>query len=246
MNKTALIIHGWPSPIDPNGPYYKHFREWKYDVISPEIFSTDFILTLENVKKFILKELDGRSPDIIIGTSMGGLIAPHIAKDYPEAKMILIASAPKLKPKDRGFKLLIDIAKNKNLLSALNIVKILPRRFLYKFYGLFNPFNGVENKKQAYMDDMKYNFKYILSIPISKEGEIVNLITSLDNTELLKTLKNKTLVFLGENDLLMPQDQGGSLCELLSNSRLITSHGSHWDVISEPSFVEMKKFLQNQ
>jgi pimeloyl-ACP methyl ester carboxylesterase len=243
MNKTALIIHGWPSPVDPNSLYYKDFEKWGYDVVAPEIFSTDFILTLENVKKFIEKELNARRPDVIIGTSMGGLIVPHIAKDYPGAKMILIATAPKLKPKDRGFKFLIDIAKNKNLLNALNIVKILPRRFLYKFYGLFNPFNGVENKKQAYMDDMKYNFKYILSIPISKEGEIVDLITSLDNTKLLKTLKNKTLIFSGENDFLMPQNQGNGLCELLSNSRLITSHGSHWDVISEPSFVEMKKFL---
>jgi pimeloyl-ACP methyl ester carboxylesterase len=243
MGKTILMLHGWPQPVNPNSLYYKDFEKWGYDVVAPEYISEKFTLTLDNIRKYIEKELNGRVPDVIMGISMGGLLAPQIARDYPKAKMILIATGPKLKPKDATFNLLIALAKNKRMINALNIVKILPKEFLFGFYGIVNPFKGNAQEKPAYMEDMKNNFKYMLSIPVSKEGEIADLISKIDNTELLKTLKNETLIFAGKNDSLMPQDPESELTKLLPNSRIVVSHGSHWDVISEPSFVEMKKFL---
>lgn len=244
MKKTALILHGWPQPILKDGVYYRNFEKWGYNVVAPWFFAEDFKLTSENAKEYIEKSLAGRSPDVIMGISMGGLFAPQVAQDYPKAKMILIATAPKAKPKNLTFNLLIALAKNKRMRNALNIVKVLPEKFLFGFYGIVNPFKGTAKEKPNYMTDMKNNFKYMLKIPVSKEAEIVDLITKIDNTELLKTLKNETLIFVGKNDSLMPQDLGDKLNDLLSNSRVIVSHGSHWDVISEPSFLEMKKFLE--
>jgi len=243
MSKTALIIHGWPQPIDPEGEYYRHFEKWGYKVYSPWIFSNTLELTTGTANKYVLDSFKDRIPDVIVGISMGGLVAPQIAQLFPKAKLILIATAPKLRPNSKLFKFLINSAKNKNLSKALEIAKILPEKFLYKFYGAVNPFRGSDKEKPAYMKDMKRNFKYILEIPISKEREIVEFATSIDNTEMLKALKNETLVFSGENDLLMPQGEGTRLVDLVPNSRLVVSKGSHFDVIAEPSFVEMEKFL---
>lgn len=243
MNKTALIIHGWPQPIDPEGEYYKHFEKWGYKVFSPWIFSNTFELTVGTANKYVLDSFRNRIPDVIVGISMGGLVAPQIAQLFPKAKLILIATAPKIRSNSKFFNFVVGLAKNKDLSKALEIVKILPEKFLYKFYEVVNPFRGSAKERPAYMKDMKQNFKYILEIPISKEREIVEFATSIDNTEMLKTLKNKTLIFSGENDLLMPQGEGAKLVDLISDSRLVVSKGSHFDVIAEPSFVEMKKFL---
>jgi pimeloyl-ACP methyl ester carboxylesterase len=243
MKRSVLILHGWPRPVGKDSLYYKYFRDWGYEIIEPEIFSSDFVLTRDNAKKYILDKLEEKSPNVIIGISMGGLLAPHIVQEFPRAKMILIATAPRLKPKAKGFILLIDLAKNKKLLNALNVVKELPEKYLYKFYEAVNPFNGDEKERLVYVKDMKQNFKYILDIPIEKEGEIVDFVTATDNTEILKTLKNKTLIFAGKNDLLMPQTEGDELAKLLSNSRMVVNHGSHFDVIAEPSFIEIEKFL---
>ena len=54
---------------------------------------------VEGIKNKIQCELNGTVPDVIVGISMGGLIAPHLAKDYPTTKLIMIASGPKLKTK---------------------------------------------------------------------------------------------------------------------------------------------------
>lgn len=243
--KTILIIHGWPRPVDKDGPYYSYFNEWGYGVIAPEIFSTDFVLTSAEVKKFIEKQLSGEKPDVIMGVSLGGLIAPVVAQDYPDAKMILIATGPKFKPESTGFNIIVHLAKNKRLRNWLNLVKFLPTKILYRFYEIASPFRGSDGEKQIYMNDMKKNFKYILSIPIDEESRIIDFATTADNTQLLKNLKNRTLIFTGDRDILMPEFLSNELHNLLVNSQLVVNHGNHFDIISDASFEEMRKFLSD-
>lgn len=90
---------------------------------------------------------------------------------------------------------------------------------------------------------MNKNIKAIMNIPMSKEEEIIDFVLTTDNTDILRKLKNKTLIFAGSNDVLMPQNLSEQLHSLLSNSRVIINHGSHFDIITEPSFLEMNKFL---
>lgn len=243
MNKTALILHGWPQSIGEDSMYYKYFSDKGYNVIAPEIFSRDFELTEEEAKKYIESQLDGRKPDVIVGISMGGLLAPVIAKDYPEAKLIFIASGPQIESSSPGFKLVLNLAKNKRLLNILNIFKFMPPKVLYYFYEAINPFRGDDNQRMIYNQDMKINFKYIMKIPIDEEGEIVNFVTQTDNTELLKTLKNRTLIFTSDNDLMMPSKLGQDLHRLLVNSEIIISNGGHFNVFTEENFKDVDKFL---
>lgn len=245
MNKTALILHGWPQSVEKDSVYIKYFNSKGYNVVAPEIFSQDFELTETESKKFIETKLAGRKPDVILGISMGGLLIPIIAKDYLESKLIFIASGPKIKSSSIGFNLVLRLAKNKKLLNILNIFKFIPTKILYFFYETINPFRGDVSQKSIYSKDMKINFKYILKIPTVKEREIANFVTQTDNTELLKTLKNKALIFTSDNDLVMPSGLGEELHKLLINSEIIISNGGHFNVFTKNNFQDIDKFLNN-
>lgn len=242
-NKTVLILHGWPQPIEKGSMYYEYFENKKYNVISPRLFTKDFVLTENEAKKYIEQQLAGKKPDAIIGISMGGLLVPEIAKAYPNAKLVFIASGPKIQSDASGFNAVLYLAKNKNVLRLLNLFKFMPQRVLFEFYELINPFKGTADDRKIYVEDMKKNFKYIISIPVDEEEEIINFVTTTDNTNLLKTLKNKSLIFSGKNDLMMPINPEINLHNLLINSQLIVNDGGHYNVITDVSFKDLDKFL---
>lgn len=243
--KNVLILHGWPQPVTKDSMYYKYFEKNGYNVIAPKLFTEEFALTKNNAKNYIEKLLMGKKPDVIVGISLGGLLAPIIAKDYPNAKLILIATGSKLKPQAVGFKILLTIARSKTILRLLNVIKFLPRRLLFIFYESINPFKGDKTQRQVYLKDMRDNFNYIISIPVEKEYEIVNFVNDTDNTELIKNLTNKTIIFAGYNDLMMPTNLGSEFHNLLVNSQLILSHGGHFNVFTESNFNDLDKFLNS-
>jgi pimeloyl-ACP methyl ester carboxylesterase len=244
MEKTVLILHGWPQPVTKDSMYYKYFEEKGYLVVAPQLFIREFVLDENEAKNYIEKQLAGRKPDVIVGISLGGLLAPVFAKDYPNAKLVLIATGPKLEPQATGFRMLLDVAQNKRVLSLLNVLKFLPQKVLFSFYEFINPFRGNKNQREIYIKDMKDNFKYIISIPVEEESEIVNFVSSTDNTGLLKTLKNKAIIFAGHNDLMMPTNLGEEFHKLLVNSQLMLSDGGHFNVFTENSFRDLDNFLK--
>jgi pimeloyl-ACP methyl ester carboxylesterase len=244
MEKNVLILHGWPQPVTKDSMYYKYFEEKGYSVVAPQLFTREFVLDENDAKIYIEKQLLGKKPDVIVGISLGGLLVPAFAEDYPNAKLILIATGPKLEPQATGFRMLLDIAKNKRVLSLLNVLKFLPQKVLFAFYEFVNPFRGDKVQREIYVKDMRDNFKYIISIPIEEESEIVNFVSSTDNTELLKTLKNKTIIFAGHNDPMMPTNLGEKLHKLLVNSQLMLNEGGHFNVFTENNFKDLDKFLQ--
>lgn len=243
MGKTVLLLHGWPRPIDKRSDYYKYFKKWGYEVVAPEIFSKDTNFTISGLKDYIKAALKGRKPDVLVGVSIGGLITPHIAIDYPDAKIVFVASGPKLEPGTTTFKLILNIVRNKKAIRSLKYVKLLPSGIIFKFCEMVAPFKGNGNDKELYVSDMKRNIKYILNIPISKEEEIVNFVIDVDNTDLLGTLRNKALIFLGKSDFVVSYHSSVELHNLVKNSKLVEVQGGHLEVISKPDFGRLEKFL---
>ncbi len=241
--KTVLILHGWPQPVEKGSMYYEYFENKKYNVVSPRLFNKEFVLTENEAKKYIEQQLNGKKPDVIIGISMGGLLVPVIAKNYPDAKLIFIASGPKIQSDAPGFNTVLYLAKNKNILRFLNLLKFMPQKVLFGFYELINPFKGNVDDRKVYIEDMKKNFKYIINIPVDEEREIVNFVAITDNTNLLKTLKNKSLIFSGKNDLMMPANPEINLNNLLINSQLIVNDGGHFNVFTDANFKDLDNFL---
>ena len=96
-SKTVLLIHGYPEPIYEDSYLYSFFKDRGYNIIAPYLFTSEFKLTKEETKKFIEDKLNNKTPDVIVGVSMGGLIAPQIASDYSKAKLVLVATGPYVK-----------------------------------------------------------------------------------------------------------------------------------------------------
>jgi len=131
-----------------------------------------------------------------VGVDLGGILTPIIAEDYPQAKLVLIATNPKMKPETKGLKTILDLVKNKNYIQILDRFKFLPQKIFFNFYQFIIPLTGNANGRDKYLADIKTNINYIIAIPLSEESEVVKFVTTTDNTELLKTLNNKAIVFL--------------------------------------------------
>lgn len=244
--KVVLILHGWPQPVEEgstNEVFLKYFSERGYEIVAPRLFSKDFVLAELEARVYVEKQLGGRKPDVIVGISLGGLLAPTIVKDYPNAKLVFVASGAKMETKSESFKALLELAKKKQFNTIFQMLKFVPQRILFNIYELINPFRGDENQRKIYVEDMKKNFRYIISIPIEEEKEIIDFVNSVDNRELLKTLKNRSLIFSGRNDLMMSGSDGARLEDLLPNSNFIINDRGHFNVFTEANFKDLDKFL---
>ncbi|SRR3989344_3043342 len=91
MKRVVLILHGWPR-IDSDSLIFKNFRRNKYTIICPYLFSDTFPFDLSGITKQVKLSLQGFNPDAIVGISLGGLILPKIARNYPKTKLIFVAS----------------------------------------------------------------------------------------------------------------------------------------------------------
>jgi pimeloyl-ACP methyl ester carboxylesterase len=246
MTKVALVLHGWPESRTEDSFYYKYFKDRGYDVLAPNLFDGSFTFDIHNVGSRIKKQLRSRKIDVIVGISMGGLILPYIAKDHPGAKLIFIASGAHLKSKSGFFNLAFTLLRKQYILKSIAWILLLPDSVLKFFYQLANPFTGSGRDLLAYEKDMLHNIKTIKGIPVEKETEIINFVSKVDNTDLLRGIKNASLIYNGRKDLLMPAERGEELHQLLKNSQLIINGGEHFDVFTEKNLKDWDGFLKEQ
>lgn len=243
MEKYALILHGWPGGRTGNFFLTEYLREKGYKVLAPELFNEEYVFSAENILQNVQKDLSGNNLDVIVGVSLGGLVLPHIAKNFPKSKLIFVASGPYLKSEVPFFNFLIKILRSKLLLRIISLALYLPNSMLAFFYRIGSPFSGVEEMQKSYEDDMLKNINQIKSISPQEESEILDFVYKMDNTEILKTLDNPGLIFNGKKDLFMPEERGKTLQKLLVNSKLIINDEEHFNVFTEADLPEVEKFV---
>lgn len=241
--KTILVLHGWPQYRLESYFLSKHLKDKGYRVIYPDLFDQRFEFTLPNMMHKIREMLDGSEPAAIVGISLGGLVAPYIASQSPKSKLIFVASAASMGSKSGVFNMILSLMDNSIFRSMPGYLLRLPNDRLEKVYRLINPFRGGEAEREEYDRDTKANIQFIKSIPITKEMEIINFVKNVDNRLLLKGMKNKTLIFSGEGDLMMPREKGEELHRLLINSKLIINKGEHFNVFGEKDLKTVEEFL---
>lgn len=246
MSKTILILHGWPQYRLESYFLSKHMRDKGYKVVYPDLFDQRFEFTLANLMHKVREMLDGEKPYAIVGISLGGLVTPYIASQFSDSKLIFIASAANMRSNSKVFNLIFRLAQNPLLMILPKYILKMPPPQLEKVYRIVNPFKGDESDRGIYEKDTKENINYIRSIPIKKELEVINFVKSIDNKLLLKGMKNKTLIFSGEGDLMMPKEKGEELHKLLENSKLIINKGEHFNVFGRRDLEIVEKFLEHQ
>lgn len=242
MQKKVLIIHGYPQEVDKDHPVYIYFKSKKYKIFAPRLFSSELDLDLGNAKKIIKKELGKNIPDVVLGFSLGGLILPHVAADYPDAELIFVSTGTKYNPRYKYHRTGLYLASMPVVQIFLFLLRTVPDSILFFFYSKINPC-GKEDDREWYRQDKLSNFETMRKIPAKKHRQAICLILSLDNTELLRTIKNKCIILSGEGDILMPVSESKKLHELLKGSRLITVKKSHFAVIDRESLAKLDKYL---
>lgn len=245
MNKkTVYILHGWPQAITSDSMYFKYFSRREYNVIAPNLYLENFSINETQLITSLLSKLNGKTPDVILGISMGGLLAPHIAQKYPKSKLILIATGPVLESNSIGFNVLFRLINIPIFQSIFNLFRYIPRNLIYQIYKIFNPVRDI-SLHEEYIIDMKTNVDVMLSVPVKKHAEIAQFISRVDNTHMLQNLHNKTVIFSGQNDSMMPNKLGNLLGELIHNSQVIVTKGSHFNVFNGKNFSDVSKFLRS-
>lgn len=245
MEKVILVLHGWPQYRLEGYFLSKHLKDKGFKVIYPDLFDSRFEFTPANLMHKIREMLNGENPHAIIGISLGGLVVPYIAAQFPDSKLVFIASAANLRSKSKIFNLVFTLSQNKLFMFIPKQILKLPSNQFSMIYKKVNPFKGSEDLREMYEEDTRANVEFIKSIPIKKEMEIINFVKSVDNRLLLKGMKNKTLIFSGEEDLMMPKEKGEELHRLLINSELIVNKGEHFNSFGQKDLEKVEKFLDS-
>ena len=239
--KKVLIIHGWPQGFNKNHILNKVLTDRNYSIVAPYLFSQKFLFNLDNVIKYLIDSLENDEPDVIIGMSIGGLIAPHIAERYPKSKLILVATGTKFNPKSQFIKWFV---RNKRVGTFFcGILKLIPKSFLYQVYKILNPFYGGANDFVLYEEDMKKNVDGIIQMKSNKLNEIMKFAKRIDNKDVLKRLNNSTLILSGKKDIFMPETEAIELSRQIKEGKLVLTDKSHFNVLSKDSLAIIDNFL---
>lgn len=202
-------------------------------------------LRVEDYAKMIGDFIDSFKPESysLIACSMGGFFIPQVAKKYPNAKLIFAATGPRLQPKSLILKWAIANSDGILIKVLLTLGRYTPDIILTFFHKLINPIGGGGEERDYYQKDMIGNIIWTKKIPPDKQIEVLKYVKSVDNTELLQTMSNKSLIFAGSRDILMPPILSEELHRLLKNSQLNISDRGHFNVIWADTFKSLEKFL---
>lgn len=244
-SKTVVLVHGFPEPIYKDSPLFKYFDNLGYSIIAPYLFSTAFKLTEEDVLVHIESELKGRKPDVIVGVSMGGLVAPAIARLFPDAKLILIGTGPYIKPHLKSMDTLLKVGHTPLFDLIYDAIERVPTPLYALFYKLFNHPKLSPSQKLELNEHIVKNWSSIKGIAESEDREVIDFLITVNNTFLLKSLKNKTLIFAADSDSMMPLILSRKLNKFIKNSKLIVGKNRiHYSVFDKSDYEYLNKFLE--
>lgn len=162
---------------------------------------------------------------IVLGHSMGGMIAMDLARRYPELVDKLILEATATKMSNRNVEMLED------WISFLKNGMDRKLWFRNMFYWIFSPsfFNDKLMLDQAV--DMAIRYRYAQS-DISFENQ-VKALSKFDYQNIISEIKARTLVIYGELDLLFPPMETEKIFDNIPDMKSTTiknaAHSIHMD-----------------
>ena len=238
---TAIIFHGFPDALKANNPLYSYFKERGWRLIMPDLLTESYHFNATKVIKNTMEILGDTYPNVIIGISLGGLLAPFLAKSYPKSKLVLIGTGPYFKTKIWIYNFLVYLEANDKNLYLIKLLKLTPR-WLFRFiYKIFNRSDSLPNADYRSRADENYDGTF--RVPTQKIREILSFVTTTNNKNLLQNLTNETLIFAGKSDLMMPLYLSKELNYLIKGSKLRISNRLHYDVFSKEDVRFLDRFI---
>ena len=176
---------------------------------------------LENLNNII------KEKSTIISWSMGGTIALDFTANYPEkVENLVLISATSNYIKSKNNEIGISL-QNLNALrhGIINSKEITLKRFISKF-SKKNTNKFLDNALAQEQEVLIHNLDYFIR----------------DNTENVKKINKKTLIFHDKDDRIVPLSHGQKLNNLLSNSKLFTS-SNYGHILEEDNSRKIVNFI---
>lgn len=240
MQKTVLLIHGWPKPIGKDDNIYRYFRQNGFRVCCPYLIRNETKFSVGGIRKILAKSLAGRTPDVIVGISLGGLLAPMIATDYPNSRLVIVASGVCYSPDNWVAKYGPKLCRA----GLREVIRSFDRKLLLRAYKLINPNKSKKGERDQDDREIFNNMNRVLGLPDRRIREVIDFVYRVDNRELLPKIENKTIIFSGSHDTIMPCSQGRLMNHLVKNSQLFILGGRHHDLIGSGMLKILGDFLE--
>ncbi|PIX68337.1 hypothetical protein COU93_00690 [Candidatus Shapirobacteria bacterium CG10_big_fil_rev_8_21_14_0_10_36_6] len=232
--KRVVIINGVGVGIDSEHFLVKVFVQKEYEVLIINLLDDTVVINNLDIK-FV--------PDVIVGFSLGGMVAIKLIYQYPSAKLVLLATGSRIFPSRHIFRIAYWISQsNFGLKMLMNLVRF-PRNWLLRLNRLFQASDvDLNTKFGADMSALK-NIQYFKKISFVKWREVISFINNFDGHDYCLKIINPTLIISGNKDVLMPPKLGRELNLLISNSKFVVSDGLHFDVLSGVGLKALEEFI---
>ena len=247
QSPPILLVHGFTHSLETWDGWAAQlkddYRVIRYDLLGHGLTGPDPLKRYAPSERAlflgeILKALEIESA-IIVGNSLGGLAAWRYAADAPDHVAALVLISPGAYP--------------------LNGVSDEPAEIpaAMKAYLLAAPEAGVRASAELiYGDDNKITQSRLTTMRdmIRREGNGAALINSLeeftlpDPTEALARITAPTLILWGEDDILIPVDQGREIEKTIPGANLITYPGvghAAQEEAPEETVEDVRSFLNS-
>lgn len=242
--KNIIFLHGWGfnAQIWSNTiPYYS--KNFKLHVIDLPGYGKN-----KNFSCYLLSDIieviSNHAPkkSILIGWSLGGLIASKIAIQYPKKiyGLIIISSSPCFCEKENWPGVKIKILNNFALQLKNNFKNTMNRFFSIQLLGAKKQTNNIRKLKENFFNQPDPSFDTLMS------G--LKILKNTDIRYSLKNLKIPVLKIYGNLDILIPKQAIPAIKKLYytSHADIIIPDASHAPFISHPQLClkVINKFLQ--
>ena len=249
----ALFVHGHGSRGSTFTDFIPHLIDSFY-ILTPDLRghgasgkpvgeTYEETLTYYTIGHFVedLRELvdtiEFPKPFVLLGHSMGGMIAQEFALKYADivSHLILCSTAPSWSSAGRVG--VLEHLKNGAFQLEPNFFREACRMGMTRAFRKAHP-EVIESSVQS----------RLLVPPDAYIGSMENLITSFDTRDRLGNLQVPTLILVGDQDAMVDSSQSAVMHELISNSKLVVIPGQNHGLFHEvPELVaaEMKNFIQN-
>ncbi len=233
----VILLHGWLANLKTMAPLAgylsKHFKVYSLDIIGfGESEVPDRPLNTNDFGDFLKEFIDKIKIDspILIGHSNGGrIILNYAGRNLGKINKIILIDSAGIKPK-RKLKYYIKIYTFKIL---KNIFKILPKN---------DTLNNLKNKTLSKFGSSDYkNSNEVLK-------KTMSIIINEDQRNLMKNIKQPTLLIWGKLDNATPIRDGKIMEKLIPNSGIViyenAGHFSYLDEL-ENCLIVIDEFLKH-
>jgi pimeloyl-ACP methyl ester carboxylesterase len=246
--KSMLVFFGGPGNELPKGLIFNFFKK------GLEPFVEDYTLYIVSRKsalnenyttkdmaddyaEMIKNEFEGKV-DVIIGTSYGGLIAQHLATDYPELfNYIVIAMAAHQiseegKELDQKFAELLSNGRYKSAYALISNA-IYPRGFKRRIYKALFWIVGAFVRKPS-------SETFSKDVLIEAKAEVEH-----NATEILPRIKVPVLIICGDKDFYFPVEYVKEMANLIPKSSLKLYPNKGHEIFEDKRFAkDVRDFIE--